>query len=179
MSRSRRCRRIECRVARAPQFFARPGVKRGHHLGSVAPGKDVDGVGDDEGRSVALSDVDLPPACQRIGPRCRLREGAGGAVAVQPAPLGIVSRRALCCGRAGTPDQHGNAHPPQDRHQCRPTPMRKDEFQSGLRSRRASAVGWHHDEIGRLVSVESHGPQVPVVACVVQVDRTARLINVQ
>ena len=90
------CRRIRRRVARVPQLFARLGFERGHHLGSVPPGEDVDGVGNDEGRRVALSDVDLPLARQRFGPRCRLSERAGRAVAVQPAPLWIVLRRALC-----------------------------------------------------------------------------------
>jgi len=94
-----------------PQLLTCLGVERGHHLGCIAPGKDVDDVGEDKGCRVALADVDLPPACQRFGPRCRLREGAGRAFAIQPALLWIAVGRALRCGRAGTPKQHGAADP--------------------------------------------------------------------
>ena len=82
---------VRCRVARVPPFLPRRRVEGRHHLVAVAPGEDVDRVGHDEGSGVALSHVDLPPPGQRVGPRGRLREGAGRAVAVQAPPLWIVA----------------------------------------------------------------------------------------
>ena len=101
----RSVRRIGRWVARMPPLSASFGLERGHHLGSVPPGEEVDGVGNDEWRRVAFSDVDLPLARQRIGRRCWLSERARRTVAVESTPLRIVLRRGVRGGRSDTRHQ--------------------------------------------------------------------------
>ena len=96
---------VRCRVTRVPAFLPRRRVEGRHHLVAVAAGEDVDRVIHDEGSGVALSHVDLPPPGERVGPRRRLREGAGRAVPVHAAPLWIVAS-AVLRGASGDAGRH-------------------------------------------------------------------------
>jgi DNA replication protein DnaC len=81
------------------------GVECDHHLIAVTAREGVDHITDDERRGVALSNVDLPPACQGLGPRGGLSKRAGRAIAVPPAPLRIIERSRLSSGSGGRPKE--------------------------------------------------------------------------
>src|SRR5262249_2413852 len=93
-------RLVRRRISGLPYDFAGRGVERHHHLVAAATREGVDGLANDDGRRVTLSDLDLPSARQLLRPRFRRGERAGRTVAVPPAPLRIILRRVLsygCC----------------------------------------------------------------------------------
>src|SRR5215510_2065255 len=97
-------------VVGPPNEPARRGVERRHRFGAVSPGEGVDGFANDDGRRVAFADLYLPSARQFFGPSFRLLESTGRAVAVSPAPLRIILRRALSRSGSRRHDQEGGGH---------------------------------------------------------------------
>jgi hypothetical protein len=57
--------------------------------------KRVDGFADDQGRRIALTNINLPLSCKRFRPCCRFHEAAGSAVTLSASPLRVIERGRL------------------------------------------------------------------------------------